>query len=142
MPSNDIKDLYRRFMEEVPNRGNFAVAEEMLADDVIEYETLPPGLPAGKQGIMQLFRMVRGAFPDLHITIDDLVAEGDRVAARVMLRGTHRGEFLGYAPTGKPVAYCAIDISRFVDGKLVEHWGVPDYLSLMQQLGGPGTSPR
>jgi predicted ester cyclase len=142
MPDHDIKNLYRRFMEEVPNRGNFAVADEMLADDVIEYETLPPGLPPDKNGIMQLFRMVRAAFPDLHITIDDLIAEGDRVAARVTLRGTHRGEFLGFAPTGNKIAYGAIDISRFVDGKLVEHWGVPDYLDLMQQLGAGPAAPR
>jgi predicted ester cyclase len=135
MSSEKHKALYRRFMTEVANRGNLGVADEILSADVVEHETLPPGLARNRDGIKQLFTLIRKAFPDLHITVEDLIAEGDRVVARVTLKGTHRGEFMGIAPTGRPVAYEAIDISRIAGGKLVEHWGIPDYLTLLQQLG-------
>jgi steroid delta-isomerase-like uncharacterized protein len=138
MPIRDTKAVYRRFIEEVANKGNFALADELLADDIIEYEILPPGLPANRDGIRQLFRLLRTAFPDLEITIEDLLKDGDKVVARVTLRGTHSGEFLGLPPTGKKVAYEAIDISRIVDGRMVEHWGIPDYLTLFRQLGVNG----
>jgi steroid delta-isomerase-like uncharacterized protein len=138
MPIKDTKAVYRRFIEEVANKGNFALADELLAEDVIEYEILPPGLPANRDGIRQLFRLLRTAFPDLEITIEDLLNDGDKVVARVTLRGTHSGEFLGLPPTGKKVAYEAIDISRIVDGRMVEHWGIPDYLTLFRQLGVNG----
>lgn len=138
MTTRDNKSVYRAFIEEVANRGNFAAADELLADDVVEYENLPEGLPPNGDGIRQLFRMLRIAFPDLNITIEDLLSDGNKVIARVTLRGTHRGELLGLAPTGRKVAYEAIDISRIVDGRLVEHWGIPDYLTMFRQLGIKG----
>lgn len=135
MPITDNREVYRRFIEEVANKGNFAVADELLADDVIEYENLPEGLPRNGEGIRRLFRLLREGFPDFNITIEDLLNDGDKVVARVTLRGTHSGEFLGLPPTGRKVAYEAIDISRIVDGRMVEHWGIPDYLTLYRQLG-------
>lgn len=129
------KQLYRRFMDEVVTKGNMKVADEILAPQVREYERLPPGIPPTAAGIKRLFTTLRGAFPDLEATVEDQIAEHDKVVARVTLRGTHKGEFLGIAPTNRTVAYEAIDISRFADGRLVEHWGIPDYLSLLQQLG-------
>jgi predicted ester cyclase len=129
------KKLYRRFMAEVVSNGDMRVADEILAPDVREYERLPPGYPPTAEGIKRLFTTLRGAFPDLEATIEDQVAEHDKVVARVTLQGTHKGDFLGIAPTHRRVAYEAIDISRFVDGRLVEHWGIPDYLTLLQQLG-------
>ena len=135
MSSSTNKSVYRRFIEEVANRGNFAMADELLADNVVEYEQLPEGLPPNGEGIRQLFRMLRTAFPDFNITIEDLLNDGDKVIARVTLRGTHRGDLMGLRPTGRKVAYEAIDISRIVDGKMAEHWGIPDYLTLFRQLG-------
>ena len=79
--------------------------------------------------------MFRGAFPDLEFVAEDMIAEGDKVAARITVRGTHKGPFLDIAPTGKQVSVNAIDIFRFANGKIVEHWGVMDQMSMMQQLG-------
>lgn len=135
MPTIDNKTVYRRFIEEVVNQGNIALADELLAPDVVEYEKLPAGLPPNAEGIKQLFTLLRKAFPDLHITIEDLLDRDDKVVARVTLRGTHRGDFLGLPATGRRVSYEAIDISRVVDGRMVEHWGIPDYLTMFQQLG-------
>ena len=73
--------------------------------------------------------------PDLHLAIDDLFAEGDRVVFRVTIRGTHQGAFMGAAPTGKQITATAVDIARLADGRIVEHWGQMDTLDLMQQLG-------
>ncbi|MGH8248072.1 MAG: ester cyclase [Gammaproteobacteria bacterium] len=135
MSPEENKALYRRFITEVANRGNMTAADEILAPNITEHEKLPPGVPANRDGIKQLFAMIRKAFPDLCITIEDQIAEADKVVARVTLRGTHQGEFFGISPTGRRVAYGAIDISRMAGGQLVEHWGIPDYLSLLQQLG-------
>jgi predicted ester cyclase len=135
------KELYRRFMEEVVSRGDLRVADELLSPDVIEHEVLPPGLGSGREGIKNLFKLLRSAFPDLHVEIHEQLADGDKVISRVTLRGTHRGELLGIAPTGRRVAYGAIDISRMAGGRLVEHWGVPDYLTLLQQLGAFPAAP-
>jgi predicted ester cyclase len=93
--------LYRRFIEEVANRGNIAVADDILAPEVIEHERLPPGLSPDREGIKALFTMLRRAFPDLAITIEDQVAAGDKVVARVMIRGTHQGALLGIAGDGQ-----------------------------------------
>jgi predicted ester cyclase len=135
MSSDRNKELYRRFMAEVANKGNMQTADEILSPQVKEYEKLPPGYPPTGEGIRKLFAMLRVAFPDLSVSIEDQLTDGDKVVARVTLRGTHRGDFLGIAPTHRRVAYEAIDISRFADGRLVEHWGIPDYLTLLQQLG-------
>lgn len=143
MSIEENKAVYRRFITKVANQGNLSVADELLAPEVIEHEALPPGVPGGREGIKQLFTLIRTAFPDLHISIDDQIGEGDKVVARVTLNGTHRGEFFGVPATGRRVAYEAIDISRIAGGRLVEHWGIPDYLSLLQQLGAspaPGSS--
>ena len=135
MSLENNKAVYRRFMEEVVNKGNMVTADDILADDVIEYEKLPGDLPGDGQGIRQLFTMLRNAFPDLKVSIEDLIAEGDKVAARVTLMGTHTGDFPGIPATGREVCYEAIDISRIVEGKIVEHWGIPDYLTFFMQLG-------
>ena len=78
---------------------------------------------------------LRAAFPDIHLTIDDLIAEGDRIALCGTLRGTHRGAFQGIAPTGKPITVFAFDVIRIAGSKFIEHWGGPDLLNMLQQLG-------
>jgi hypothetical protein len=82
-----------------------------------------------------LFSSLHAAFPDLHIDVEDMIAEGDKVVARVTASGTHQGEFMGIAPTGNRVEFSAIDIARIAEGKIVEHWSNSDQLGMMQQLG-------
>ena len=79
--------------------------------------------------------MLRAGFPDLHVTVEDIIAEGDKVVGRTTIRGSHTGEFMGMAPTGKQFTIQAIDVMRFAGGKVVEHWGNQDDLGMMQQLG-------
>jgi steroid delta-isomerase-like uncharacterized protein len=112
---------------------------ETLADDFVEHETLPTGDPTRK-GVMDLFRAYIGAFPDLAMTVEDIVDGGDKLAARVRLTGTHRGDLLGIPATGRSIDVQLIDVMRFADDGLIhEHWGVFDALTMMEQLGAaPG----
>jgi steroid delta-isomerase-like uncharacterized protein len=135
MSNEHNKALARQLVEEVFNRGNLRVVDELLAPDFVEREVLPPGIPSGREGVKQLTAMFRGAFPDLKVSIDDIIAEGDRVVIRLTWTGTQRGEFMGIPPTGKPVSFGVIDILRFASGKCVEHWGQMDSMGLMMQLG-------
>lgn len=131
------KTNFKRLYEEVFNQGNFDVADELIGPNVVEHQQQPGVAPdaAGPELVKQIARFFRSAFPDLHIAVDDLIAEGDRVAARVTIAGTHQGELLGIPPTGKQVQISSIDIIRFEDGKAAEHWGETDIMSMMQQLG-------
>ena len=133
------KELVRRLIEEVFNQGNMSWADEFLAPDFVEHEELPPGIPDGREGVKQMTAMLRSAFPDFHATIDDIIAEGDKVVIRQSWTGTHRGEFMGIPPTGKRVSFGVIDIIRVDGGKFVEHWGQMDNAGLMQQLGAVPT---
>jgi len=126
------KELVHRLYAEVQGKGNMVVADELLDPDYVEH--LPFPIP-GREGLKQLVIMVRTAFPDIHPTVDDTVAEGDRVAVRVTARGTHRGTFMGIAPTGKQVEWKEIHIYRIAGDKIVEHWGQIDQLGLLQQIG-------
>ncbi len=121
-------------MEEVLNKGNLEVIDELCSADVVDHAA-PPGTPPGIEGVKQMIGMYRAAFPELHITIEDMIAEGDKVACRYTLRGTHQGDLMGISPSGKQVTVRGIDIGRIVGGKSVEHWEVFDELGMMQQLG-------
>ncbi len=98
-------------------------------------------MPQGRAGLKQFLTRMVAAFPDQQGTIEDIIAEGDRVVTRTIVRGTHTGPLRNIAATGKPVVVAVIDIWRVADGKLVEHWGVVDSLGLMQQLGVIASSP-
>lgn len=135
MSSHDNEAVLRRLYDEVVNGGNLAVVDELVAPDAIEHETVPGVEGGGPQAVRQWIGMARSAFPDFHLDVEDMIAEGDRVAARVTLSGTHQGEFVGMPPTGKHFSVNTIDIVRFADGKIAEHWGVTDNLGMMQQLG-------
>jgi steroid delta-isomerase-like uncharacterized protein len=112
-----------------------------LADDFVEHEETP-GLAPTKDGVEAFFRMQLAGFPDMHMHVEDVVASGDKVVARVRYTGTHRGEFMGMPPTGKSVDVQLIDIFRFGDdGRVLEHWGVLDALAMMQQLGAVPAGP-
>lgn len=129
------KVLVRQFVEEVFNRGNMIKIDEFMAPDFVEREELPPGIPPGREGVKMMTTMLRSAFPDFKATIDDLLAEGDKVVIRQTWSGTQKGEFMGIPPTGRSVSFGVIDVIRFSGGKAVEHWGLMDSMSLMQQLG-------
>jgi steroid delta-isomerase-like uncharacterized protein len=138
MSTQDNKALVRQMVEVIFNQGNISRADEFLASDFVEHEELPPGIPSGREGVKQLTAVFRSAFPDFRATIDDAVAEGDKVVIRMTWSGTHQGEFMGIPPTGKRVSFGVIDIIRVAGGKFVEHWGQMDSSGLMQQLGaGP-----
>jgi predicted ester cyclase len=132
MSTEQNKALVRRFTEEVFNRGNISLVAELVASDFVEHAEYPPGRESERGGTTTLFR---SAFPDFKVTIDDLIAEGDKVVVRSTWSGTHKGEFMGNAPTGKSVSFGVIDIIRFAGGKAVEHWGQMDRMGMMQQLG-------
>ena len=124
----------RRTYERI-NAGDIDGFGELVADDFVEHQG-GPGFPDTKEGTLDFFRSLLTAFPDLRMTVDDLIADGDKAMARVTLTGTHRGEFLGVPPNGTRVEVQLIDVMRFDDaGLLCEHWGVADMLSLLQQLG-------
>jgi steroid delta-isomerase-like uncharacterized protein len=124
----------RRFVDEVVNRGNLALIDELLAPDLVDHAA-SPGVPPNREGAKTFFAMLRGAFPDLHVTIDDQIAEGDRVVLRTTTHGTMKGEFAGMPPSGKSATWATVHILRFANGKTVEHWAVDDRLSMLQQLG-------
>jgi steroid delta-isomerase-like uncharacterized protein len=92
-------------------------------------------VPADCEGIKIVTAMFRGAFPDSYFTVEDMIAEGDKVATRKTFHGTHEGEFMGIPPSGRSVSMGLIDVVRIDDGRVVEHWSVGDSLGLMQQLG-------
>jgi steroid delta-isomerase-like uncharacterized protein len=136
------KALFHRLVEEVFNKGNVSTIDEFLAPNFVEREVLPPGTPSGREGVKQLTMMFRTAFPDFNVSIDDMIAEGDKIVARTTWSGTQKGEFMGIPSSGKRVSFDVIDIIRISEDKGVEHWGVMDSSALMQQLGViPAGSP-
>jgi steroid delta-isomerase-like uncharacterized protein len=135
MSTEQNKALVRQMVEEMFNRGNISRADEFLSPDFVEHEELPPGIPQGREGVKQLTAMMRNAFPDFKATIEDIIAEGDKVVIRMTWSGTQKGEFMGVPPTGKSVSFGVLDIIRVAGGKFVEHWGQMDSMGMMQQLG-------
>lgn len=130
----NIKNVARRILIEVVDGANLDLADELIAPDYLEHRS-GAGEGSPLEGFKEWVRTVHGGFPDWRHTIDDLIAEGDKVVVRNRVFGTHRGEFMGIAPTGKQVEQAGIDIMRIQDGRMVEHWGVYDWHGLYQQLG-------
>jgi steroid delta-isomerase-like uncharacterized protein len=107
---------------------------DLVADDFVEHQA--DGFPPTKAGMLEFFRTLLGAFPDMRLAVDDLIADGDKAVARVTATATHQGDFMGIPATGKRAEVSLIDIMRFDgDGLVCEHWGVTDMFGLMQQLG-------
>jgi steroid delta-isomerase-like uncharacterized protein len=123
----------RRFFEEVYNRGNLAVADELAAPDFVSHDAGNP--THDRDGVKQIVRAIRAAFPDVRLTADDVLEDGDTVVVRFTMRGTQRGAFMGIPATDKPVVVTGIDIVRFGGGRAVEHWHEWSGLGLLQQLG-------
>ena len=134
MTTEANKASAHRFFDEVANRGNLALIDELLAPDFVNH-ALPPGVPPNREGTKTFHAMLRGAFPDLHVTIDDVIAEGDKVVLRTTAHGTMKGEFAGMPPSGKSATWTAVYTIRFANGEIAEYWGVNDQLSMLQQLG-------
>ena len=132
--AQDIKAIMRRFYDEVINGGKTDLVDELMAPDFVDHEAFP-GLGSDREGVKQFFRMMRTAFPDFRMNIEDMLAEGDRGVVRSTMTGTHRGDFMGVPATGKSINVAAIDIVRFSGGRVAEHWGVTDTAGMMEQLG-------
>jgi predicted SnoaL-like aldol condensation-catalyzing enzyme len=132
--SEENKALVRRWFAEV-DRGNPAIEDERLPLDYIDHAPPLPGMAPSREGVKQANALLRAAFPDTVHTIEDQIAEGDKVVTRLRGRGTFQGEILGISPNGKVVTIAGIAIHRIAGGKLVEHWAVADKLSFLQQMG-------
>ena len=142
MPEEENKAVIRRWIEAF-NERNLEAEADLLAPGYVAHVPAAPGPLEGLEAWRQFTGPFVEAFPDLRLTVEDIMAEGDMVAARVAFDGTHRGEFQGIPPTGKEVAFTSIEVNRVVDGKVEAHWVEIDLLGLMQQLGAipePGHS--
>jgi steroid delta-isomerase-like uncharacterized protein len=134
--SDQNKALARRSIEEIWNRGNLAVINELVAPNATFHDaSVPGGKFTGPEGMKQFVQIYREAFPDVRLTINDQVAEGDKVVTRWTATGTHKGQLMGIAPTGKHATVTGVDIDRYENGKVVEGWASYDMLGMLQQLG-------
>jgi len=128
------KEVTRRFSAEVWGEGNAALADELIAPDLVEHTPFPAPIP-GLEGHKQVLAMFRSAFPDLKVTVDDVIGEGDLTYLLWHGDGTHTGNMMGIPATGKKVHVTGMDILKFQDGKIKERWAEIGAFSLMQQLG-------
>ena len=135
MSTEQTKALVRRLLDEMNNRGNIAIIDELVAPDFFEHEAPPPGIPQDREGVKTVFTMYHNAFSAIQATIDDMIAEDDKVVSFMTVRATHTGEFAGIPPTGKQVDVQVIDMFRVAGGQVREHWGISDRLTMLQQLG-------
>lgn len=135
MAAEDNKALVRYLIEEVLNKGNLDIADTGFAPDYVTHIPNNPNLPPGPETFKRVIAMYRAAFPDFHMTIEDLVAEGDLVANRFTTRGTHRAPLMGIPPTGKQITVRGQELHRIANGKVVESWICDDVPSILVQLG-------
>ena len=139
MSAEDNQEVVRRYLEEAFNEKKTDLLYELVAEDCVDHH-IPPELPKGPQGAEKWFRTVFAGLSDIRVTLYDLFAAGDKVAARFLVSGTHDGEFLGIPATGNAVAFQAMAIVHLADGKIVEWWETGDSLTMMQQLGAVSAS--
>jgi steroid delta-isomerase-like uncharacterized protein len=136
------KALVRRWFDEVFNRQDLAVMDEIVAEDIVNHAGRDLVTMAGREGYRTLLRQLFIGFPDWHFEVEDVIAEGDRVVVRTTMRGTHQGVFRGVAATGRRVTWEHIHIFRVIDGKLAEHWACRNDIGILQQLGAFLPEPR
>ena len=130
---NDALSIVQAFVHEFQTLGNEQVAQQLLAPDFVDHTPFP-GFGGGREDVLRLFQVLRSAFPDLRAEIVEQFANGEMVATRKTFHGTHKGEFLGAPPTGKPIAFRVVDLLRVSNGKMREHWNVVDVTSIIVQL--------
>jgi steroid delta-isomerase-like uncharacterized protein len=133
--SEENKTVIRRSFEELWNKGNLSVADELFAPNYTHHDPSTPDVGRGPESERKRVTLYHTAFPDLKLTIEDIIAEGETVMARWSCRGTHKGDLRGIAPTGKQFIITGLSVARFTDGKMAEGWINWDALGLMQQLG-------
>ena len=134
LAAEENKALIRRWFAAM-DTGDLDIIEELLPEDYVDHNPPLPDLPDGREGVRQAVLALRHAFPDAVHTIEDQMAEGDKVMTRVRVRGTFQGEILGFAPTGKVVEVRGIAVHRVAGGRLVEHWAHMDMVGFMEQIG-------
>lgn len=134
MSVEENKALLRRGWEEILNKGNINALDQFYAENFVDHNAFP-GIPPGIEGMRQTYNIIFSALTNIHVTIDDMVAEEDKIVVRVTANGIHTGEFMGIPATGNRISVMEIRIYRIADGKIVEHWGLMDTASLMQQIG-------
>lgn len=132
--SEENKALYKKFIDEVINKKNLDVVNDLIGPGFVDHNPMP-GTPPGSEGMKQAMEMFISAFPDMTSDLTFLVAEGDLVVGHQTTKGTHKGDLMGIPATGKKVEFAEIHIVRIKDGKAVEHWGLADGEAMMQQLG-------
>ncbi len=141
--SEENKALVRRFFENYP-KGYESLVDEFIAEDFVDHNPQGPNIAPGREGVKQVTAGRLSAFPDMKVTVDAQVAEGDKVVNRMTITGTQQGEFMGIPATGKSFSMGAVAIFRIEDGRIAERWGHSDAMGMMQQLGAapppPGTS--
>jgi steroid delta-isomerase-like uncharacterized protein len=135
MSTEENKAFARRLIEEAWNQGNLAVVDELMAPDHVPHHSLVGNQPPTRELYKQFIVRTRAAFPDLHATVEDQIAEGDKVVTRWSVQGTHQGVFRGHSPTGNQMRVTGIVIDRIIDGRVVEGWMEMDTHNQMQQLG-------
>ena len=135
MSVEENKALARRVMADLVNTGNMTLVDELVAPDFVRHDLGGGPDIVGPEGVKLFIAALRAAFPDIQMTIEDIIAEGDKLVVRYTAGGTHSGEFQGIAPTGRKVTWAGINIYRREGGKVVETWQLRDGLGLMQQLG-------
>jgi predicted ester cyclase len=143
--SHDPETIARRLIEEGFNQGNLDVCDDLTADDLVEHQNFGPGHAPGAEGVKAVISSLRRGFSDFHLEIEDLAVDGDKVWLRMAGSGINDGPFMGNAPTGRKMCTDVFDVIRVRDGKIVEHWGVPDRLGTLFQLGlaqPPGARPQ
>lgn len=132
----DGTGLIGRFYKEIIEGGNLDLIDELATDDMVDHEEALPGQPPGKEGARFFVTAIRAAFPDIKVkSMEPWLTDGNLEACHVILTGTHRGDMAGVPASGKSVEFGGTDIIRVQDGKVAEHWGSTDTLSLMQQIG-------
>jgi steroid delta-isomerase-like uncharacterized protein len=127
--------VLRRLIDEGFSQGLLDVADDLIADDLIEHQNFGPNHAPGAEGVKAVIASLRRAFPDFQLTVQEMATDGDVVWSRNIGSGTNDGSFMGHPPTGRQMRIDVIDIVRVRDGRIVEHWGVPDRLGVLQQLG-------
>ena len=134
MSAEAHKAVIRRYIEEAWNKGNVGIIDELMAEQYARYMGVGAP-PLDREGQKQRILGFRRSFPDLRLEVEDMVADSDKVSFRLVLRGTHQGEFMHMPPTGNTIQVGAVDIARFEGGRIMEQWGQTDLLGLMQQIG-------
>ena len=141
MDTSPQKRIVRRFYEEVVNTGDVTRIAELISPECIEMDGNTP-LPSGIEGVVNHVRGVRTTFPDLHLTVERQIAEGDWVVTVITARGTHQGMWLGMKPTGQKLVFTGVNVDKVIDGRIVEHGGAANMLGPLLEAGALRVVPE